>query len=492
MTPPKPKKPATTRVGLYLRMSLDATGEGLGVDRQRQDCVELAAQLGWEVVETYIDNDISATKGKKRPGYERMLADIEASRLDAIIAWSPDRIYRRLKDLEHLIEVLERHSVQVRTVKAGELNLNTAYGRMLARILGSVAAGEGEIKSERWLRSWRQAREQGKPVTAGVRLFGYTRDMDVIPGEAAVAKRMAADLISGVNPEQIAAGLEADGVRTTRGGLWRPTGVRVYLANPKLAGWSTLKGEVVGRGVWEPVLEPDTWETVKALLEAQPGRQAAVRVAVLGGLILCGNCGHRLITSRGTSRGGSARRTYRCPNRPGMRGCGKVTAVAEPIEELIEDYAQERLLTHGARRRADQLVGVQGAGAALAEVQALEARLLELEAELEQPDVPVTVVTRAISRTQERLGELRRQVSHDAELAAAENDALRVGDEWPEDLAHRRRLVMLALEDLRVYLLPSIPGAPGNRFDARRIEIYNPAEVVFPIAHSCHVSTPNG
>ena len=68
------KKPSA--VAVYARISLDAEGTGLGVARQVADCRELAAREGWTIAEEYIDNDISAYSGKKRPAYQRMLDDV--------------------------------------------------------------------------------------------------------------------------------------------------------------------------------------------------------------------------------------------------------------------------------------------------------------------------------------------------------------------------------------------------------------------------------
>ena len=76
----------------------------------------------------------------------------------------------------NLIEAVERQNVIMRTVRAGEIDLSTPTGRMLARILSATAQAEGEVKADRWSRSWRQGREQGKPARTGSRLFGYERD----------------------------------------------------------------------------------------------------------------------------------------------------------------------------------------------------------------------------------------------------------------------------------------------------------------------------
>ena len=56
------------RAGLYCRISDDRAGGGLGVERQRKDCVRLAAELGWRVIDTYTDNDISVDIPRNREG----------------------------------------------------------------------------------------------------------------------------------------------------------------------------------------------------------------------------------------------------------------------------------------------------------------------------------------------------------------------------------------------------------------------------------------
>jgi site-specific DNA recombinase len=57
------------RAAIYCRISQDRAGAGLGVERQREDCAALADRLGWNVVETFTDNDLSAYSGKPRAGY---------------------------------------------------------------------------------------------------------------------------------------------------------------------------------------------------------------------------------------------------------------------------------------------------------------------------------------------------------------------------------------------------------------------------------------
>lgn len=443
------------RAALYLRISLDQTGQSLGVTRQREDCYALARTLGWDVVDTYEDNDVSATSGKARPGYRRLLTDIEAGRVEAIIAWAPDRIYRRLKDLEDLIPILENHGVAVRTVKAGDLDLSSAYGRMIARILGAVATGEGEIKAERWKRSWRQGRELGTIPRTGSRMFGYTRDGELIPDEAKIAQQMADDIIAGVPILTVARNLEEQGVTTTRGGVWRPGTVRQYLANPRIAGHSTLGGEILADGKWEPVLDRDTWETVRALLNSRV-RAPRARTSVLNGLIFCGVCEHRMITS-----GARGKRTYRCPNRPGMPGCGGVSGNAEPIEEIVETYARVRL-DDPQTRDAIYRIASSGAPEILAEISDIKTRIIELEAQLDVPGIPVATILRAVDRSRERLEDCQRRLSESTPVNPPTS-----GGEWPHDLERRRRLIELVVA--RVTLGPSTRRV--KPFDVERVDI---------------------
>src|SRR3954465_13621526 len=92
------------RAVIYTRMSKDRAGAGLGVDRQRQDCADLADRLGWTIVAHHSDNDLSAYSGKARPGYRALLDDLKAGRADAVLVWHTDRLHRRPVELEQYID----------------------------------------------------------------------------------------------------------------------------------------------------------------------------------------------------------------------------------------------------------------------------------------------------------------------------------------------------------------------------------------------------
>src|SRR4051794_35100235 len=115
---------------IYTRISDDREQTGLGVQRQEDDCRKLAKRRGWKVKRVYCDNDISAFKGRRRPEYERLCADIGKGDIDSVIAWDPDRLHRSTTELETFIALVEQTGAKVETVNAGEYDLSSATGRM--------------------------------------------------------------------------------------------------------------------------------------------------------------------------------------------------------------------------------------------------------------------------------------------------------------------------------------------------------------------------
>src|SRR5690554_1503754 len=98
-------------VAVYARISQDRSGDELGVRRQLEDCRVEAERRGWTVAQEYVDDDVSAYSGKKRPAYEQMLTDLAEGRRDAVMVWHMDRLHRRPIELERFFEVCTRAGV---------------------------------------------------------------------------------------------------------------------------------------------------------------------------------------------------------------------------------------------------------------------------------------------------------------------------------------------------------------------------------------------
>ena len=231
------------RACIYTRISDDYTGQGLGVQRQLDDCLALAERLGWEVVARYDDNDISAYNGARRPSFEAMLDAMRNGEFGALLAWHPDRLYRSMKDLERLIEVADERRVQLRTVVGGDLDLSTSAGRMLGRILGATARQESEHKAERQIAANRQRRAAGKWVRTGLRKFGYDHDGQPIEPEASALRQAAADVLAGKSLRGIAIDWTGRGLTTTRGNPFTSMQLRRTLINPLYAAHGHIPGQ---------------------------------------------------------------------------------------------------------------------------------------------------------------------------------------------------------------------------------------------------------
>ncbi len=281
------------QAAVYARQSLDRTGEALGVSRQLAECRELADRNGWTIEEVYQDNDKSATSGKPRPEWTRLLADLKAGRYDVLVCWHTDRLYRRLRDLVDLVELAEKRSLKIATVKSSDLDLSTPSGRMVASLLGSVAAYEGQQKAARQVAANRQ-RAQSGVVLFTSRPFGFDRDgarIKVVESEAAEIRKAADRVLEGASLSSIAADLNARGVRTTPGKRWTITAVRRVLLNPRTAGRTVSNGEDFGASE-RGILSAEVADRLGAILRDPRRRHSPPSTAVkylLSGLVRCGH-----------------------------------------------------------------------------------------------------------------------------------------------------------------------------------------------------------
>lgn len=296
---------------IYCRMSEDREGGGLGIDRQREDCDALAAQLGLTVVHVYTDNDLSAYSGKPRPGYQAMLEALRNGTYGTVIAWHTDRLHRSPRELEEYIDVCEPRSVQTRTVKAGALDLTTATGRMIARQLGVQARYEVERMVERQRRARDQKVGRGE-YCGGPRPYGWEGDgVTPVPQEIAVIREATEAVLAGASIRSIAADLNKRGMRTSSGGDWDGSNLSRMLGRARNAGILIHRGEEAGPAQWDGAIDEPTWRSLRAVLD-DPSRiptRSNVRRYLGSGLYLCGVCGESL-TSFSKGNGGPAK--YKC------------------------------------------------------------------------------------------------------------------------------------------------------------------------------------
>lgn len=442
------------RAAAYLRQSKDQNGTGLAVARQREDCLKLCRERGWEVSE-YVDNDVSAYSGVIRPAYARMLADIEAGKVDAVVAWDLDRLHRRPIELEHFIDLADRCHLALATV-SGDTDLGTDSGRLFARVKGAVARAEGERKSARQKRAALQGAQQGRPHT-GTRAFGYESDgVAVRPGEADALARAYRSLLAGSTLTSIARDLTARGFTTSKGNMITRNAVRAMLANPRNAGQSAYHGEILGLGQWPAIVDLDTFEAAKALLtdSRRIANHSNARKWLLSNLAECGVCGDgtKVGVNCRHNRSGSRSRIYVCPK-------FHLSREASFCDERVTQRVIARLSREDG---ADLLVDHDrpDVDALRSEQQTLNLRLDQFAIDYADGTITASQLHKGTERLRGRLADLEAQMVH-IDRAPLLEDLITADDVyaiWQTLPLDRQRAVISLLYE--VILLPRPGGRP--------------------------------
>lgn len=298
------------RAALYLRMSLDTTGEGLGIDRQRAECEQVAKAKGWEIVGEYTDNSFSASKAKVvRPGYEQLRADLALGKFEAVICYDLDRLTRQPRQLEDWIDLSRERDIALITAN-GEADLTTDSGRMFAGIKIQFARAEVERKGERQRVAAKQRAGLGK-VPKGTRLLGYETDGSLVPAEAKIVRKIFELFLKGENIKAICDYLTNAGVPTRWADKgWDSATIRGILTNFRYAAISTYRVQErredgspywaryeAGKGNWQAIIDEQKFRLVQTKL-ANPARKTNhighARKFLGSSIYLCGVCKHPL------------------------------------------------------------------------------------------------------------------------------------------------------------------------------------------------------
>ena len=327
----------SVQAAVYCRISLARFGDTTKVEDQERICRALAKQHGWEVADVYCDNSESAwQRNRKRKQWDRMLADIAAGKIGAIVTYHGDRMVRQPEDLETLIRLGDTKGIRV-VSPTGSRDLDNKDDRAFLRVIATFACHESDRTSERKKSQFERMRRQGRVRSGGRggRAYGFTTDgITFIPAEVTIIQETAMRVLAGESTGQIARDLTARGHCTPAGGPFTHGTIRKMLARPRYAG---LMPDGVSPAAWQPVLDHDTWESVRAVLSFKAtgfGYATNARRYLLSGIAKCSECGSGLqirVESRRTHLTG-----YGCV-RP---GCRKV----QRSMELLDEYVITRVL----------------------------------------------------------------------------------------------------------------------------------------------------
>ena len=375
------------RCAVYCRVSSDERldQEFNSIDAQKDaGHAFIASQRseGWIPVANDYDDPGFSGGNTERPALKRLMADIEAGRIDIVVVYKIDRLTRSLADFSKMVEVFERRGVSFVSVTQ-QFNTTTSMGRLMLNVLLSFAQFEREVTGERIRDKIAAAKKKGMWM-GGVPTIGYdvvNRQLVVNPAEAAVVRRIFEEMLTIGSPTQIAARLTAEGITTkawtTQDGRVR-TGTRIdkkYIH--KVLRNRIYLGELSNRGQWypgvhEPIIERELWDRVHAVLARDShARSVETKIrlrtdALLRGLLYAPS-GERMYPTYSTKRDGRVYRYYvsKSESRFGAPGKGYERLPASEIEAAV--VAQIRTVLTSPESIASVVRHIQRNGAQIDE-----------------------------------------------------------------------------------------------------------------------------
>ncbi len=368
------RQPETRRAAIYARVSdrSQAEDDKTSIGEQLSDMEAYCEERGYEITARY--QEVGRGWSKKRPEFQRMLADARDGRFDTIVCWKSDRLSRGMYPAAALMEVVEAHRIGLEAV-LDAIDMKT-FGLMAA--IGKI---ELDNFRERASMGKRGTAKQGRIPVSQVP-YGYRVREDGTPEvdeeRAEVVRRIFRQYVhEGMGGPAIARQLMAEGVPTGRfAARWHPTQINRILRNETYKGnWWYGKARYIStddgtrvheqpRDSWigvpfPPLVDDETWEHAQ-LLRAQRKTRSARNTKVfhlLQHLVRCSECG-MLMGPRATRRqsvkyGGKTykyeldppRRYYKCYGMQAHRlRCREKPMIrAERLEGLVWDEVKRVL-----------------------------------------------------------------------------------------------------------------------------------------------------
>jgi DNA invertase Pin-like site-specific DNA recombinase len=141
---------------IYIRVSTDQQT----VENQKADVLQLARARGYTPV---IFEEVESA-AKARPVLDRLMADVRAGRVQAVVVWALDRLHRSMTGAINMVLECDRLGVPVVSVREGWLDTEGPIRPLLVAIFGWVAQQERERLIDRTRAGIARARAQGKQI----------------------------------------------------------------------------------------------------------------------------------------------------------------------------------------------------------------------------------------------------------------------------------------------------------------------------------------
>ncbi len=349
------------RVAAYARVSTDHEEQQSSYEAQVDYYTNyINSRDDWEFVSVYADEGITGCNTKKRDGFNKMVKDALAGRIDLIITKSVSRFARNTVDSLTNIRRLKENGVECYFEKE---NIWTFDGRgeLLLTIMSSLAQEESRSISQNCTWGQRKRFADGRVTVPFKRFLGYDRGEDgslvVNENQAKTVRRIYGLFLQGHSPYAIARILTADGIPSPGGKkTWASGTVKSILTNEKYKGDALLQkvytvdflskkkkvneGEVPQyyvEGSHQAIIPPKEFDEVQEQMAVRcqaKNRQSCV--STFSSRIKCGDCGSWYGSKVWHSASKYRKTVWQCNHKfDGRKKCTTPSFDEEKIKELF-------------------------------------------------------------------------------------------------------------------------------------------------------------
>jgi DNA invertase Pin-like site-specific DNA recombinase len=391
------------RVAGYARVSTDNEEQLTSYEAQVDYYTKyIQGREDWEFVAVYTDEGISATSTAKREGFNRMVSDALAGRIDLIVTKSVSRFARNTVDSLTTVRKLKDKGIEIYFEKENIWTLDSK-GELLITIMSSLAQEESRSISENVTWGQRKRFSDGKVCVPYKRFLGYDKGengtLKLNEEEAVIVRRIFSEYLDGYNPHTIAQRLTADGIPTPGGKkVWSQSTVKGMLQNEKYKGDALLqksytvdfltKKKKVNEGeipqyyvenAHEAIIDPIVFEMVQQeMASRRTGKERHSGVNMFSSRIKCGECGSWYGSKVWHSTDKYRRTIFQCNKKwSGDKKCGTPHLDEESIRRLFVS-AMNKLLTD----KKEIIANLTAMRSELFDTAALETERSELQSEL--------------------------------------------------------------------------------------------------------------
>jgi site-specific DNA recombinase len=366
---------------------------------QQESTSRYCQMRDWNIVGEFQDLDVSATVAPwDRPELGEWLKD-KADGWDAIVWTKVDRAFRDIGDCADVARWAETHKkIIVFTEDGIVLNFrdeSDAFATMMAKAFLMIASIFAELELQRIRGRYKAAHSYLRTTNrwaTGRPPFGFMivdhpegsgKALAVDPVSSQYVRMMAELVLQGHAVSDTADILTARGIptpslyqQTVKGGsykrqpnpVWSFSTVYQILRNPACLGYKMTVPDVKNRGrktglvmargndgmpivMCDPIFTDEEWALIQAKLDERGASPERTRNAGdLLGVVLCGNCGHRLHRNCTTVKG-TTYIYYYCPKRPGKAACKGYSFREDRLVAIIDDQAPQKLAERHRMRR---------------------------------------------------------------------------------------------------------------------------------------------